>query len=332
MRSGASRSRPSQARSAPPSTSPSRSPHSSGSPASAWRRGSPRGQDGDRRAFAVLVAACVLASPIVWPNYAALLFVPIAVTWPRLAPVWFFGYVTWLLGAIAPKPTDSNVCCRPADVPQQAWAWSHTEPVLWYALGTSLVMVAVALLVACARPSLRRGSGRRREADGIRASVRSRNGGCRDRRRRPAPRDQRITPSARERSGRLRMSDRVRTARSGRARRPTWAAGVAGLGRRYVSSPRGASAPALWVAAHRRGSRRLTRAAIGLRVPSPWILPDEVVYSELAKSIAAGGRPAVRGVPVFGWGEVYPTLVAPAWAIFDDPCARTTRPWASTRS
>ena len=118
-----------------------------------------RGQDGDRRAFAVLVAACVLASPIVWPNYAALLFVPIAVTWPRLAPVWFFGYVTWLLGTIMPKPTDSNVCCRPADVPQQAWAWSHTEPVLWYALGTTLVMVAVALLVACARPSLRPGSG-----------------------------------------------------------------------------------------------------------------------------------------------------------------------------
>jgi hypothetical protein len=95
----------------------------------------------------------------VWPNYAALLFVPIAVTWPRLAPVWFFGYVTWLLGTILPKPTDSNVCCRPADVPQQAWAWSHTEPVLWYALGTSLVMVAVALLVACASPSFRRGSG-----------------------------------------------------------------------------------------------------------------------------------------------------------------------------
>ena len=29
-------------------------------------------------------AACVLASPIVWPNYAALLLVPIAITWPRL--------------------------------------------------------------------------------------------------------------------------------------------------------------------------------------------------------------------------------------------------------
>ena len=116
-----------------------------------------RGQDGDRRAFAVLVAACVLASPIVWPNYAALLFVPIAVTWPRLAPVWFFGYVTWLLGTILPKPTDSNVCCRPTDVPEQAWAWSHTEPVLWYALGTSLAMVGVALLLVHASPSLRRG-------------------------------------------------------------------------------------------------------------------------------------------------------------------------------
>jgi hypothetical protein len=107
-----------------------------------------RREDGDRRAFAVLVAACVLASPIVWPNYAALLFVPIAVTWPRLAPVWFFGYATWLLGAIAPKPTVSDVCCRPADVPEQAWAWSHTDPVLWYALGFTAVVAAVGAAVA----------------------------------------------------------------------------------------------------------------------------------------------------------------------------------------
>jgi hypothetical protein len=104
-----------------------------------------RSDDGDRRAFAVLVAACVLASPIVWPNYAALLFVPIAVTWPRLAPAWFFGYATWLLGAFSPKPTVSDVCCRPTSVPEQAWAWSHTEPVLWYALG---MMVTVAVVAA----------------------------------------------------------------------------------------------------------------------------------------------------------------------------------------
>jgi hypothetical protein len=67
------------------------------------------------------------------------------------------------------------------------------------------------------------------------------------------------------------------------------------------------------------GVSTLVRAAVGLTVPSVWILPDEIVYSELAKSIAEGGRPSIRGVPVFGWGEVYPTLIAPAWALFDDP-------------
>jgi hypothetical protein len=110
-----------------------------------------RRSDGDRRAFAVAVGACIVASPIVWPNYAALLFVPIAILSPRLSPVWFFGYVWWLLGAIAPKPSVSDVCCRPADVPEQAWAWSHTEPVLWFALGTMAVVIAVAALLTRAR-------------------------------------------------------------------------------------------------------------------------------------------------------------------------------------
>ena len=112
----------------------------------AWLVGRP---DGDRRAFAVVVAACIIASPIVWPNYAALLFVPIAVTWPRLSAAWFFGYVAWLIGAVTPRPDVSEVCCRPRDVPEQAWAWSHTEPVLWYAAGTMLVVGAVTLLVVC---------------------------------------------------------------------------------------------------------------------------------------------------------------------------------------
>lgn len=63
----------------------------------------------------------------------------------------------------------------------------------------------------------------------------------------------------------------------------------------------------------------VVRGAIGLWMPAPWILPDEIVYSELAKSIAAGDRPSIRGIPVFGWGEVYPTLIAPAWLVFEDP-------------
>jgi alpha-1,2-mannosyltransferase len=104
--------------------------------------------DGDRRAFAILVAACILASPIVWPNYIALLFVPIAVTWPRLAPIWFFGYCVWLVDAVTPLPSASGVCCKPADVPQQAWDWSHTQPVLWYPLGVMAIVVCVVVVLA----------------------------------------------------------------------------------------------------------------------------------------------------------------------------------------
>jgi hypothetical protein len=101
--------------------------------------------DGDRRAFVVVVAACIVASPIVWPNYAALLFVPIAVTWPRLAPAWFFGYVAWVLGELSPKPVAADVCCRPPDVPEQAWGWSHADPILWYAAGMMAIVAAVTL-------------------------------------------------------------------------------------------------------------------------------------------------------------------------------------------
>ena len=132
--------------------------------AAAWLVGR---AEGDRRAFAVLVAACVLASPIVWPNYAALLFVPIALVRPTLAPVWFFGYATWLLGAIAPKPTAGDACCRPPGVPEQAWAWSHSEPMLWYPAGVMLIVVAVAAATAALRTTgvrPRRGPGLGRAA------------------------------------------------------------------------------------------------------------------------------------------------------------------------
>ena len=102
----------------------------------------------------VVVAACIVASPIVWPNYAALLFVPIAITWPRLAPAWFFGYVAWVLGAVSPKPVAEDVCCRPPGVPEQAWGWSHADPILWYAAG---MMAIVAAITVGATTVVRRG-------------------------------------------------------------------------------------------------------------------------------------------------------------------------------
>jgi len=51
--------------------------------------------------------------------------------------------------------------------------------------------------------------------------------------------------------------------------------------------------------------------------PAPWIFVDELIYSELAKSLAAGGDLLVRDAPTAGYGIVYPLLISPAWALFE---------------
>jgi hypothetical protein len=61
--------------------------------------------------------------------------------------------------------------------------------------------------------------------------------------------------------------------------------------------------------------------------PVPGIVPDELIYSELAKSIAAGHLPAVRGLTQLDYGNVYPLLIAPAWALFSD----ATQAYAAAR-
>ena len=43
---------------------------------------------------------------------------------------------------------------------------------------------------------------------------------------------------------------------------------------------------------------------------------DELIYSELAKSFAAGGHFLVRDHSTGAYGYVYPILIAPAWAAF----------------
>ena len=55
------------------------------------------------------------------------------------------------------------------------------------------------------------------------------------------------------------------------------------------------------------------RIAISRRMVAPWIMSDELVYSELAKSFAAHGHFYLRGVASNGYGLVYPVLLAPAW-------------------
>ena len=50
---------------------------------------------------------------------------------------------------------------------------------------------------------------------------------------------------------------------------------------------------------------------------APFIFVDELVYSELAKGLAAGDGYSVRGLPVSGYSLLYPLLIAPAYALFD---------------
>jgi Dolichyl-phosphate-mannose-protein mannosyltransferase len=56
-------------------------------------------------------------------------------------------------------------------------------------------------------------------------------------------------------------------------------------------------------------------AVLARRMVAPWIMVDELLYSELAKSFAETGSFAVRGVPDHGLGFVYPVLIAPAFRV-----------------
>ena len=89
-------------------------------------------------------------------------------------------------------------------------------------------------------------------------------------------------------------------------RRSSWAERAQPLTR----NPAGAAAVALG---------GLLLVSIGVRIwlsskiATPWILIDEYVYSELAKSFATSGLFLVRGAPSGVNNVVYPALISPAW-------------------
>ncbi len=58
------------------------------------------------------------------------------------------------------------------------------------------------------------------------------------------------------------------------------------------------------------------RYGLSRRVVAPWIMVDELIYSELAKSFASTGHFLIRDVHHGAYGVVYPALIAPAWRIF----------------
>jgi hypothetical protein len=58
------------------------------------------------------------------------------------------------------------------------------------------------------------------------------------------------------------------------------------------------------------------RYVIARQSVAPWIMVDELIYSELAKSFASGGHFLLREHRSAGYGIVYPVLISPGWAIF----------------
>ena len=58
------------------------------------------------------------------------------------------------------------------------------------------------------------------------------------------------------------------------------------------------------------------RYALSRQAVAPWIMVDELIYSELAKSFAATGHFLIRGQQTAAYGIVYPLLLAPAWWVY----------------
>jgi hypothetical protein len=60
------------------------------------------------------------------------------------------------------------------------------------------------------------------------------------------------------------------------------------------------------------------RASLSRGIVAPFIMVDEVIWAELARGIASSGEPLVRGQADAAYGVVYPLLISPANALFDD--------------
>jgi hypothetical protein len=65
-------------------------------------RGEPRGsRKRDVATLTLVLAAALAASPIVWVHYFLLLLVPLALTRPRLSPLWLVPFAYYPLGETA---------------------------------------------------------------------------------------------------------------------------------------------------------------------------------------------------------------------------------------
>ena len=60
------------------------------------------------------------------------------------------------------------------------------------------------------------------------------------------------------------------------------------------------------------------RAALARDMVAPFILVDEIIWSEIARGIAGAGEPLIRDEPDPGYSIVYPLLISPVYVLFDN--------------
>jgi hypothetical protein len=65
----------------------------------------------------------------------------------------------------------------------------------------------------------------------------------------------------------------------------------------------------------------LVRALVALRRETPMYFPDEYMYSELGRSLAATGHPLIRGTPADFPALLQPLVTAPVWLLDDSAAA-----------
>jgi hypothetical protein len=109
----------------------------------AWRRS--RRPDGERRAFAMTVIAALVATPLVWDHYMVLMFVPIALLWPRLSWQWALPVIprTAVLLSYTVFPEVKRPAAYPVSALNSALCWLAAVAILTVCVATTAEQRAV---------------------------------------------------------------------------------------------------------------------------------------------------------------------------------------------
>lgn len=107
----------------------------------------------DEASLSLAILASLVASPIVWEHYFALLLIPVAIALPRFSGLWLILPLFYFSRSLPAPPADTApggaACCPPDSVPLNSWLLSHAPPALWPAVGH--FVLATAVIAVCVR-------------------------------------------------------------------------------------------------------------------------------------------------------------------------------------